>query len=232
MRSLSITAAMTGILVLPLAAQDASPEAYWNGVYQSYWDQIAAVNDCAARPDFCAESIRQRCEELWFIRNQLFNNAGQCFKSPLGQTMFDNAECTTDNASLGSFHAEYVAHIRAEERVLKCAVDTSATVPLAIVNLADRLNAYPFFDGESGPSGCIGWTGDAFTLHTEPHADAPIVAKVLPGSNLASYLPSFSRPGAWWYYSLSDDSGLATEGWGAVEVFPLQGTWPCESNAG
>ena len=35
------------------------------------------------------------CEEWWFTRNLVFDRAGYCFSSPLGQAVFDNSDCFT-----------------------------------------------------------------------------------------------------------------------------------------
>lgn len=232
MRLFQVVAALTVGMAAPTAAQDVSPDVYWARVYQTYWDEVASYNDCATRPDFCEQGRQSRCDELWYVRNQLYNSAGQCFESPLGQAMFDNTDCNTNTATLGSFHAEYVAHIRAEEQVLRCAVDTSVSEPLEIVDLELRMNAYPFIGGDGASTGCNGWKGPTFSLHAEPRADAPVVAEVQAGDNLVIYLESYSQPGAFWYYGLFDESGNGAEGWGAVPVFPPEAPDQCDSYAG
>lgn len=37
------------------------------------------------------------CEELWVMRNQIFKNAGYCFKTEKAITYFGNGGCTYDN---------------------------------------------------------------------------------------------------------------------------------------
>lgn len=37
------------------------------------------------------------CEELWVMRNQIFKNAGYCFKTEKAITYFGNGGCTYDH---------------------------------------------------------------------------------------------------------------------------------------
>ena len=37
------------------------------------------------------------CEELWVMRNQIFKNAGYCFKTEKAITYFGNGGCAYDN---------------------------------------------------------------------------------------------------------------------------------------
>ena len=35
------------------------------------------------------------CDELWLTRNMVFDRAGYCFGSNLGEAIFDNSDCNS-----------------------------------------------------------------------------------------------------------------------------------------
>lgn len=167
------------------------------------------------------------CDELWFIRNQIYDNAGHCFSSPLGQAMFDNEDCTPGAVALSSFEQAMVDSLRAEEQSLGCAVDTAQTTPLAVPNLEDRRET-PWLGGEMSYSMCIGWQGAGFALYAEPDAASTQIGAVTPGDNLSVIVSTSGAAGAWFYYYVMQGSDLRLEGWADHDL-----DWSrCDSNAG
>lgn len=67
------------------------------------------------------------CEELWFARNAMANSAGFCFASPLGQTVFDNSDCTTRAPAVDPQAAMMITRILEQEAERACRVDTDLT---------------------------------------------------------------------------------------------------------
>ena len=165
------------------------------------------------------------CDDLWFQRNQIYDNAGSCFKSPLGQAMFDNSDCVEGEVALSAFDSAMVAAIRDEETAIGCAVDSSDPTPLKILDIEARRDT-PYFGGEMSYSGCIGYTGEPFPLYAEPSAEADVGIVVMPGSDLSVLVED--PTGDWFYYNIFDDGGLVGEGWADRDI-----DWDlCTSNAG
>ncbi len=67
---------------------------------------------------------RTSCESLWVERNQILNVAGQCFKTALGQAVFDNSDCTPGAPALPEPAADRISRIERAEQGRLCAVDT------------------------------------------------------------------------------------------------------------
>lgn len=167
------------------------------------------------------------CDELWFMRNQIYANAGYCFSSPLGQVMFGTTPCTGKEVALSSFEQALVDEYRALEQSAGCAVDTSRTTPLAIYNLEDR-RAEPWLGGEYSYSMCIGWTGGPFPLFVDPDPSSARVGEVVAGDNLSVIVQTDGPGGAWFYYYVMDESELRLQGWADRDIdYGL-----CTSNAG
>ncbi|WP_428546823.1 YARHG domain-containing protein [Profundibacter sp.] len=63
------------------------------------------------------------CDDLWFTRNLLFARNGYCFASPLGQAVFGNAGCFTNEPGLDGQERDVLADVRDREKALECHVD-------------------------------------------------------------------------------------------------------------
>ena len=109
------------------------------------------------------------CADLWWSRNQLFNQAGYCFASQLGQSMFDNSDCTTNELpKLSASATKTIAAIREEEARWSCKSDTSAaTLELNRLDIRRSLKEVAVNDGLE--SGCINYQGpEICLLYTSP----------------------------------------------------------------
>ena len=65
----------------------------------------------------------QSCEELWFLRNKAFHEAGFCFKTRRALRTFGNAGCRYENEAevpLNARQRALVSEIRATEREQGC----------------------------------------------------------------------------------------------------------------
>jgi hypothetical protein len=81
---------------------------------------LAAAATCAA----LAPSVAQAsCASLWAERNQIYKDAGYCFKTARAIRAFGNAGCSFDDISDAPLSARQRAAVReivAEERRLGC----------------------------------------------------------------------------------------------------------------
>ncbi|MFC6687930.1 DUF4453 domain-containing protein [Jhaorihella thermophila] len=129
------------------------------------------------------------CKELWFTRNLIMDRAGHCFSTPLGQALFDNADCTGVQPRLASPEAALVARIRQIEARHGCRVDTSRRW-LDLPDIAFRrvLQDLPIPD-ELG-WGCLGWTGPVTPLYSGHRGPFHAIGQVTAGDYVSfSHLP-------------------------------------------
>ena len=70
-----------------------------------------------------SQSAAEGCDEAWYQRNQIYKQAGYCFRTPRAIQAFGNAGCAYDaveDVPLSSRQREEVAALRAYERVNRC----------------------------------------------------------------------------------------------------------------
>lgn len=131
------------------------------------------------------------CEQPWFIRNLIFDRAGFCFSSPLGQATFDNSDCTGTDVVLSQRDREAVALIREMEDLLDCSMDTSGQTlsTLPELNQLRRFTLLPI--PADAASGCIGYLGPQLPLLEAPGAlNGPVLGTLtLESSILFDFLP-------------------------------------------
>jgi hypothetical protein len=84
---------------------------------------MIAVGAALALPVYSAPSLAASCYDLWYERNQIYDDNGYCFKTQLGRDTFDNSDCHTDNAQLSRAEQRRVDRIKAEERRKRCKVN-------------------------------------------------------------------------------------------------------------
>lgn len=63
------------------------------------------------------------CENLWYVRNGVYNGHGYCFKTARAQEMFDNSDCSVDNAAdldLNSNEVRNIDNIKRVEKEKSC----------------------------------------------------------------------------------------------------------------
>ena len=60
------------------------------------------------------------CNDLWYERNQIFDDYGFCFKTKRGRDTFDNSDCNTSNPKLSAADRRKVKRIEAKERRQGC----------------------------------------------------------------------------------------------------------------
>jgi hypothetical protein len=173
----------------------------------------------AAAPAF-AQDV---CDDLWFTRNLIFDRAGYCFESTLGQAVFDNAGCKAGDPALTAEARNQVAAIQATEQELGCAVDTSRRA-LNVLHLDRRMAMIDIPVPSLYESGCYGWRGAPITLRAGRSDTAPVTGQIPSGGDIYW---SFEGPDGWSF--VIDQYGGPDMGW-FREVTATADM--CETNAG
>ena len=68
-------------------------------------------------------ALAESCYDLWYERNQIYDDNGFCFKTQLGQDTFDNSDCWTSKPQLSRAEVKRVAQIKAREKAKRCKVN-------------------------------------------------------------------------------------------------------------
>lgn len=70
-----------------------------------------------------APAYAESCYDLWYARNQIFDDNGYCFKTQLGKDTFDNSDCWTSHPQLSNAEQREVNRIIAREKAKRCKVN-------------------------------------------------------------------------------------------------------------
>ena len=163
------------------------------------------------------------CADLWFTRNLVFDRAGHCFSSALGEAIFDNTDCTANEAKLDKTGQTIVDTILGLEAEFACKVDTTRTA-LQVDQIAARMRLIDLPVADEYASPCYGWRGAPVPLYSARNPTAPVTGTIEPGEDI---LMSFMGVDGWTFlYSSPDDPDM---GW--VRDFDWAGD-SCTSNAG
>ncbi len=164
------------------------------------------------------------CDEAWFTRNQIFDRAGYCFGSPLGEAVFDNADCTTKSPNLTEADKSAITIIREIEEEFECKIDTSRqSLVIELFSLKRSLIDIPIPTGYE--SGCLGWLGAPKPLFAGRAAAYPVTAQILPGDHVNwQHLDA----GDWGFVTVFRNQQVIGAGWGMFDFNTMQ----CKSFAG
>ncbi len=67
------------------------------GVFQARADCFEGIG-CTDSDTFKKSALKQlSCQNLWHVRNRIFDENGYCFKTALGKKAFDNSDCSIDD---------------------------------------------------------------------------------------------------------------------------------------
>lgn len=169
---------------------------------------LLAMNPLAA----VADTV---CEEVWLTRNAVFDRQGYCFKSPLGQAIFDNSDCTTSEPRLTADDERILAKVGRVEDEFECAVDTSQA-EIGLDHVVTRLSMADLPVRSGFGFTCLGYTGPAVLLTAGRHPDTYISGEVLPGMDLFFlYDYDFGDPSGMAFLDLGDGN----MGWVAHRFF-------------
>ncbi|SFT49818.1 DUF4453 domain-containing protein [Sedimentitalea nanhaiensis] len=123
------------------------------------------------------------CDDLWMTRNHVMDRAGYCFGSVLGQTVFDNSDCTGRQVELSPSETDIVQKVQALEARIGCRVDTNRTwLDLPDINFRKVLTSLPVLD--ELPGKCIGWSGPETPLYAGHQEPFQVIGKIMPGDDV------------------------------------------------
>ncbi len=148
------------------------------------------------------------CEELWFTRNLLFDRAGYCFSTALGQSVFDNADCR-GKVVLEGVEADTMRLLLDLENAAGCRVDTRrGWIEVGHVGLRRKMTDLPIPARSSRT--CAAWAGDPLPLRLARAPEAEVVAAARPGDTLTF---GFEDAGRWRYAELTREGRVIGAGW-------------------
>lgn len=79
---------------------------------------------CPWKETFPKSQLKQlSCQNLWYVRNSIYDRRGYCFKTQDGKEVFDNSDCTVKNAANISFNTHEqnnISRIRTIENQRGC----------------------------------------------------------------------------------------------------------------
>ena len=150
------------------------------------------------------------CDDLWLSRNEIFDNAGFCFRSTLGQSLFDNAGCRNQTPAFSEIQQDNIAAIVQTETQFACEVDTRrGALNIDALAVRKRLTYQPV----AKPDGvtCRGYIGPDQTMRAAPDGAGRNLGAMISGETLAFQHEDV----AGWVYvrKVSDDEGAPSGGW-------------------
>lgn len=127
-------------------------------------------NDEWFSQEYLAEYKDDLCDELWFSRNAMLNQAGYCFQTPLGQAIFDNSDCTTRTPQISDEAVQEIDKFQTLETKLGCQVNTDQS-EIRVSDIEQRLllTVQPgaVFPSETEHS-CLGYDGPSLSAYSAP----------------------------------------------------------------
>lgn len=122
------------------------------------------------------------CEAAWVTRNMIFDRTGYCFGSVLGQSLFDNSNCTTGTANAPPAYGQIISWVRGDEARIGCNLNTGQP---AWPSIRAAFNYYNQFWTVAVPVdggfGCWGYRGPAVTVHAGAATTTPVLGQLNPG---------------------------------------------------
>lgn len=159
--------------------------------------------------------IEDPCNDLWFSRNAMLDQAGYCFATPLGKAIFDNADCTTKEPILPDTVKTQIAKIIKLEQgdaggfYEACHIDTSKReLDLDAIPLRKQLDFQPATDGGSGT--CFGYLGADIPLYSAPWNAARPVGVIHAGNTVSHNHLGWK---GWSFSLISTPQGWTAAGW-------------------
>ena len=153
------------------------------------------------------------CDDLWFTRNLVMDRAGYCFGTPLGQSVFDNGDCTSASVSLDRAASQLVDDIQSAEARNQCDVDTTRDT-VAINDIENRRQLVDLPIRSETESTCIGWQGEVTPVLAGRDSAAPEIARIEAG-DIVQYQ---HVPVGDWHYVIIATQDFETRGGGWLDL--------------
>ncbi|QPC87491.1 YARHG domain-containing protein [Mesorhizobium sp. NBSH29] len=94
------------------------------GIAQASCYEDLGATGCTDSETFPRSDLRAlSCENLWQVRNSIYNEAGFCFKTSRAKAQFDNSDCSVNKASslrMNSHERANVSRISQVEKEKGC----------------------------------------------------------------------------------------------------------------
>ena len=183
---------------------------------------LAALLLAAAAPPGRAEVWpygARECNQLWFMRNLIMDRAGYCFGSALGQSLFDNGDCTGKTVTLSAAQTAQAEQIRALEQEIGCSVNTAAT-RLDVDWMAQLRSLRDMPLPDNGAAACT-WAGPEAVLRAGIGGDAPPLRALRAGDRIDL---GWIGEGDWTVIAVSSGGpgGPARLGWVDLRALDLE----------
>lgn len=149
------------------------------------------------------------CDELWFTRNLVFDRAGYCFGSELGQSTFDNDGCTTSSPNLSPKDRALINAVRDIEIEWGCSVASTIPRPLDVnTDLRRQIQDLPVVTGYE--SSCFGWQAAPMAVRVGRSDDAQLLGHVFREDSVGfGHIPV----DGWEFVTVVRNEKLVEEGW-------------------
>lgn len=136
--------------------------------------------------EYLAEYKDDLCDELWFSRNAMLNQAGYCFQTTLGQAIFDNSDCTTRTPQISDQATQEIAKFQTLETKLGCEINTDKS-KISVSDIEQRLllTVQPgaVFPSETEHS-CLGYNGPSLSAYSAPDQSSHVLYNTQTGDDL------------------------------------------------
>jgi len=158
--------------------------------------------------------IEDPCNDLWFSRNAMLDQAGYCFSSPLGKAIFDNSDCTTKQPKLTAQVKAQIALIKKYESddqsmYGRCDIDNQQRkLYVPDVKLRKQLEFQPATDG--GIMACLGYLGRDAKVYAAPSKNARPMGKITKGDVLSLGHVDWRE---WTFLTVTRGKKTTTLGW-------------------
>lgn len=149
-----------------------------------------------------ASYAQEPCDDMWFVRNLIFDQNGYCFGSNLGQAVFDNSNCITKSPDLSKDDKAKIAAVKNMEGRWGCKIDTSKrALDIHSFALRKKLLDQPLRDDTE--SSCITYQGPPVPLHAGQSTNSPIIGYIQTGDTFGNSHTGFpdTAHSDWWYVS-------------------------------
>lgn len=159
------------------------------------------------------------CDDLWFTRNLVFDRAGYCFNSQLGQEIFDNTGCTTNSPQFSPKDAKLVALVKQREQFWECRATTSRkTLDVDLLQTRMQLQDLPVIN-EDNLFACHQWQGPKITLRAAHNAASDSLGKAQNGDELFF---SHDDIDGWMFVAAAKAGRKDRIGWAKLDITYLQ----------
>jgi hypothetical protein len=94
---------------------------------------------------------QETCQNLWFERNRIFDDAGYCFQSFNAKATFDNTDCFDPPRALDDDQSQYLAKLKRQESDIGCKIGLNSELSTPALSEPYLQGRRPGFEEFSHP---------------------------------------------------------------------------------